>query len=243
MSKYTTELRYICENAAGYTESKGLTDVDTIIAAARPNIFNFDYPIFDANYKSVLETKILNHYYFREIGMETVGLWRFSLKRKMNEIMPYYNQLYSSELIQFNPMYNVKYDISHSGSNTGNNRENEDVTIDRSGTDANAYTGSTLVKESDTPQGTVANLDNNTYLTRATKTDDTSGNTRNYTDGENTERNKTGNFTNTDQYLRHVEGNMGGKGFSEMLQDYRKTFLNIDMMVIDELNDLFMLIW
>ena len=57
------------------------------------------FPIFDENYRSVLETKILRHYYTREIGFETVGLWKHYLKTKLNEIMPKYNKLYEASIV------------------------------------------------------------------------------------------------------------------------------------------------
>ena len=100
MSKYTTEVRYICETAAGYDESKGFDDIDEIIEAAVPNIFNFNFPIFDPTYKNVICSKILMHYYTREIGLETVGLWKLKLRTKLNEIMPYYNKLYNISYLQ-----------------------------------------------------------------------------------------------------------------------------------------------
>jgi hypothetical protein len=77
MSKYTIQLRNLIEN--GY------------------EIFDFEYPIFDAAYKSVLEQKILDWYYFREIGLETPAQFKHFLKSKMNVIMPYYNQWYSAQ--------------------------------------------------------------------------------------------------------------------------------------------------
>lgn len=107
MSKYTTEVRYICENYAGLTESEGYSSINTILEQARSHVFDFEYPIFDENYRSVLEKKILKHYYTREIATETVGLWKHFLDMRMNEIMPYYNQLYSSELLKFDPLYDV----------------------------------------------------------------------------------------------------------------------------------------
>ena len=97
MSNYTTEVRYICEAKAGLTESAGQNSVNEIIAASLSSIFNFNFPIFDEQYRSVLETKILKHYYTREIAFESVGLWQLKLDTKLNEIMPYYNQLYESE--------------------------------------------------------------------------------------------------------------------------------------------------
>ena len=113
MSKYTTQVRFICETAAGLSESEGQTSVKQIIAAAIPSVFDFDFPIFDESYRNVLETKILKHYYTREIGLETVGLWKLKLDTKLNEIMPFYNQLYKSELIEFNPMYDVDLTRDH----------------------------------------------------------------------------------------------------------------------------------
>lgn len=109
MSKYTTQVRFICEQNAGLTESKGFDDVNEIIAESAANIFNFTFPIFDEAYRLPLEIKILRHYYTREICEETVGLWKLRLQQKLNEIMPYYNQLYESELIEFNPLYDVNY--------------------------------------------------------------------------------------------------------------------------------------
>lgn len=107
MSKYTTEVRFICESLAGELESQGNSKVKEIIENARVKIFDFDYPIYDSEYKGVLETKILRHFYTREIGAETYGLWKMWLETKMNEIMPYYNQLYKSTLLDFNPLYDV----------------------------------------------------------------------------------------------------------------------------------------
>ena len=83
MSKYTTEVRYICEHEAGLTESVGYNDIDRVLALSVGKIFDFDYPIFDEAYRNVLNIKILRHFYTREIGFETVGLWKHYLRTKM----------------------------------------------------------------------------------------------------------------------------------------------------------------
>ncbi|MBO7734684.1 MAG: hypothetical protein J6S67_19145 [Methanobrevibacter sp.] len=106
MSRFTTEVRYICESYAGLDESKGGNDVENIIETAAPLIFG-DFPIYDESYRLVLEKKILRHYYTREISEETVGLWKLRLMDKMCLIMPFYNKLYESELLSFNPFYDV----------------------------------------------------------------------------------------------------------------------------------------
>ena len=67
MSKYTTELRYICEEQAARTESGDYSDISSIIAAARPQIFSFNYPYYDSAQKEKTETNILRHFYTREI--------------------------------------------------------------------------------------------------------------------------------------------------------------------------------
>ena len=43
MSKYTTEVRYICESEAGLTVSGGANEVENVIALAIPKVFNFDF--------------------------------------------------------------------------------------------------------------------------------------------------------------------------------------------------------
>lgn len=55
-----------------------------------------DYPIFDEGYRLPLNKKILDRYWFREIGYETPNMFFFHLKRHMNEVMPYFNQLYKT---------------------------------------------------------------------------------------------------------------------------------------------------
>ena len=223
MSKYTTEVRFICEQYAGLNDSTGFGGISAVIESARSKIFDFNYPIFDEAYRGVLETKILKHYYMREIGLETVGLWKHYLDMKMNEIMPYYNQLYKSELLDFNPLYDVDIITEHTGT--------KDVTATTKGDTLN--NGKTSSYYSDTPQGGVNNLENLKYLTSAT-INDSSGVTSN-------ENNTT--IKDTEQYLEHVKGKNGGTSYAKMLEDYRNTFLNIDVKVINELNDLFMGLW
>ena len=128
MSKFTTEVRYICETYAGYDESKGGDNVETIITAAAPHVFG-TFPIYDENYRLTLETKILRHFYTREICEETVGLWKLRLNDKMNLIMPYYNKLYESELLTFNPFYDVDLTRDYERKDEGNevNVDNENV--------------------------------------------------------------------------------------------------------------------
>lgn len=375
MSKYTTELRFICEQLATNTESQGYDKTKEIIEKARVKIFNFEYPIFDDSYKSVLETKILKHFYFKEIGFETYGVWHMMLDTTMNEIMPYYNQLYESEKLTFNPFNDTDYTVDRNGKvdkqahqkddgtwtgshdfkvdDTGNsttdvtgkvtnetdstdtvttegtvngethntitrnetNNSNTDTTdtgtVDNSGHNDSTVTTDKLEWQynHDTPQGSVSNLNDTKYLTSAQKNtadnsetttgDNTNKETRNLkgssktnggsegteenngtsidttnqtvtdilhsTSTDNTTNNSETNVTNnrtdkgteggdssndmtrtdntTEAWIEHIAGKRFGQSYSKLLKEFRDTFLNIDMMVINDLESLFMALW
>lgn len=142
MSQYTTELRFICEQLSGLDESVGYNGVEKVIEKARPKIFDFDYPIFDPSYKQALEEKIILHYYTREICEETIGLWKLRLKSKMREIMPYYNQLYESTLIKFDPFTDIDYTLEHKG-RANESKKLKSKTNVNSGTDYTENTDTT----------------------------------------------------------------------------------------------------
>lgn len=253
MSKYTTEVRFICENSAGLSESEGADNVDSILDKCWNKVFNFDFPIFDENYRQVLCRKILKHYYTREIAHETVGRWKLALNAKLNEIMPYYNQLYKSELLEFNPFYDVDLTRSREGSGTSNRTSNNTET--NTGTSNNVSSGSgtsntdTLNRFSDTPQNSMdtQGIADSVPLTTVTKVNEGNTTTNNSTDTLTRNDSKTGNGTeninNTDKYIETVKGKQGTENYSSLLKKFRETFLNIDMMIIEDCSDCFFTLW
>ena len=253
MSKYTTEVRFICENSAGLSESEGADNVDSILDKCWNKVFNFDFPIFDENYRQVLCRKILKHYYTREIAHETVGRWKLALNAKLNEIMPYYNQLYKSELLEFNPFYDVDLTRKREGSGTSNRTSNNTET--NSGTSKNVSSGSgtsntdTLNRFSDTPQNSMdtQGIADSVPLTTVTKVNEDNTTTNENTDTLTRNDNKTGsgaeNINNTDKYIETVKGKQGTENYSSLLKKFRETFLNIDMMIIDDCSDCFFTLW
>lgn len=316
MSVYTTQVRNICETQYGLTEHKGYDNVDDILEQCWNKVVP-DYPIFDESYRKVLNKKILLHYYTREIGTETVGLWKLRLKTKLGEIMPYYNQMYKSELLEFNPLYDVDLNTEHKGKGGEESTDNDTVigneNINLGGIDSREITFSrqhhtdrnnaredegwdvfndenndttnrsdmTHTQFADTPQGKVLNEDlaKNDYMTTDTvtkvsgldnviSTNEHQGSHHNtvtdngsedgsvtdktndvMTYGKTDTRNKQdtvtkhGTVNTTDEYVDIVKGKRGGVTYSAMLKEFRETFLNIDMMVIKELEPLFMQIW
>lgn len=239
------------------------------------NNFNFGldkYPIFDEEYRKILNKKILNHYRFYEIGFETAELFKHYLNTTLDEIMPYYNQLYATTLIEINPFENYRIsetinkegnkndDYSGTGTDSrtesGNSEKND--TSEASETTTNETTGEGVTVESDTPQGmlSIGNIKNNTYASQAAMTEN-SENSEGTTTGTET-ANSTAEFstesqnvsTNTstneqtyaENIIKSVYGNKG-ENPSKMIQEFRKTFLNIDIMIINELKNLFMMIY
>ena len=275
MSKYTTEVRFICESLTGHDDSTGYDDIDSIIADAIPLIFSFDFPIFDEEYRNVLCTKILRHYYTREIGLETYGLWKLKLQTKLNEIMPYYNKLYESELYKYNPLYDVDMTTTNVGQKTGERTDvqNDDRTNTFSGSRtseneqtnvaSNENTRNTDSQDrdmySDTPQGGLTGVDTNTYLTNFRKilgTNNTTdkGNATDVSNGKQTTSDQNsessrgtsttlGKTNNTEDYVMHVVGKSAGANYAKMIKDFRDNLLNIDMDIIRDLGELFMLLW
>ena len=262
MSKYTTELRFICENYAGLSESQGSTKVNDIINKALPKIFDFDFPIFDEKYRIELEKKIVRHYYTREICCETVGRWKLFLEDKMNVIMPYYNQLYKSTLLDIEPLINTKITTNRTINRDNNNTSTRNLTgttdiTNISDTTTNVTTSSSgnstsTSKESDTPQGGINGLVNDNYLTNASinnasdSVSSTVGTTNKRIDDNNESRKESKMETMTrkegENYVEEILG-FNGNNQSDLLLKFRKTFLNIDSLIPEELNCLFFELW
>lgn len=233
MSRYTIELRYLIEG----NYDLGLKD----------------YPIFDESYREQLNNKIIQHYYFREIGFETEALFKNRLNQKMNEIMPYYNQMYESSKLKIDPLSTIDLEEvfsrkskttgegTSSTSGTGNNTNNFNST------DTTDYGKISKFSDIAQAQTTPNEILNDRYLTSATVDDGQDKNTNTGTNTSQTESTTSGTSTdkrNLDEDTTLTrKGNNGTASESELLNMYRETFLNIDMMIIDDLDELFLGIW
>lgn len=250
MSKYTTELRFICEVESGLPESKGYMSVNDIVRNAAPKIFNFVFPLFDESYRLTLETKILKHYYTCEICEETYGLWKLRLDTRLNEIMPTFNKLYLACAMEFNPLYTHNLTHSHTGSGTKVDNSNGSTTCSSTSnatsvTNGKANSNSTN-KYSDTPQGSLSGIESDTYLTNVTiDENETDSNGSVVSNGDTNTNSVSTNSTTgstTDEYVDVTTGYDGALSV-ELIRRYKDALINIDMEVINALEDLFMQIW
>lgn len=207
------------------------------------NNFDFQmtsYPIFDENYRETLNNNILHHYYENEIGFETAPLFRFYLNQKLNEIMPYYNELYKvqKKLIDDNLLLN---NVNITEQLQGSNTNNTTTTSNSNSQSTNNGTSNNKNLFQDTPQGEISSTDinNQKWATNLTLNSNTSNNTINDTSSNS----GIANVQGTNNYIKTIIGNNGSKFNIDILNDIKNNLMNIDLMVINELYDLFMQIF
>jgi hypothetical protein len=188
-----------------------------------PNIGLDEYPIFDEAYRPTLNKKILDHYWNQEIGQESISVFQLALKRKMNEIMPTYNQYYASERIKFDPMQTVKM-------NTLTATASKAVAAASSSTESESDAKSRAVAQ-EFPQ--VALAGNGDYASSAQD---------NISD---TKATGTSTEDSTNSQDGTISGDVAGYSgvSSRLLMEFRQSFVNVDMMIITELDELFMQVW
>lgn len=201
------------------------------------NNFNFglnDYPIFDENYRQILNNKILKHYYFNEIGQETAEVFKFMLNQKMDEIMSYYNTLYSKQLIL---LQNLENNVNLTESFNRTNETNTNTTSNSQSSNIGSNNSKNLYQ--DTPQGNIkhSDIDNYNYATNMTLGKNEATNNINDTSTSD------GNANTTENYVKTIVGNNGRLYGVEIFSAIKDNLVNIDLMVINELNDLFMQIF
>ena len=215
MAKYTTTIKNLIDSEFNF----GLTE----------------YPIFDEEYRATLNKTILDYYYMYEIGFETPALFKHYLNATMNAIMPKYNALFiAQEEILENPLGNVNLtesfernidvDGSYSGTTSGNNSGSSTSNL------KNLY--------QDTPQGSLASTDieNQKYATNMTLN-------RNSVSNSNTASTTSSNTESRDtveDYTKTLIGSNGKKTNAETYSKLISGFESVNMLIINELQDLFM---
>ena len=217
MSKYTTELRFVCATytrpiVEGWFKDYELSDYLTptqIETIENAGIWS----------KGKLAKKIVDHYYMREIGLETPALFEHYAKVFMQEIMERKLPLIYSNSIQYDPLVNVDYtetfNRSASGSATSNSTNN----------------GSGLAVNSDTPQGQISKEDilSGSYATSTGASESTSN------------INDNSSSSNSEEYTKTVKGNSGVSATAQkMVYQFRENIIAIDEDIIKELDKLFM---
>ena len=228
MSKYSFELRelfepikfnpplYTREQVENFFKDYELSDYLTqeqIDVINQAGIWN----------KDKLARKIVDHYYMRESGLETIGLFKHYAKVLMQELMEEYLPLIYSASIEYNPLVNVDYTETFNRTADTEGQSNSNSNNQSSG----------LVVGSNTPQGQI----NKNAILEGKYASSTSANENegNITDTTTTQGNTT------EEYQKHVKGNSGVSATAQkMILQYRENIIAIDRKIIKELNILFM---
>ena len=190
-----------------------------------------DYPIFHHAHRGILNKKIINHYMYYEIGSETIEMFRFNMAVKMGEIMPLYNQYYESEQLKIDPFATMGYSEVVKALNTINQEE----TQTGSGTSTNTNESKSRAVTSETPQVMLGGSKD--YASSASDSVASS-------EGEGVSTTNSEGNSSTENNIdstREISGFTGAQ--ANLLQAYRRTFLNIDLMIINELEVMFMGLW
>lgn len=225
MAKYTIELRKIID-LYGRTEVESwFTDYNLADYLTQDQIDTItETGIWT---KEKLAKKIINHYYMREIGLETPALFKHYVKVKLDEIMESKLPLIYTNAIQYDPLINVDF--------TEQFTRSIDQQQNTSGSSSDSASASGLTVNSNTPQGqiTKASILAGDYATNT-----------NAFENETSSSVSTGSegTTNTDEtYTKRVRGNQGiSASYQAMIKQFRENIVSIDKDIIDELNVLFM---
>ena len=207
MSKYTLELRYLYEDE-------------------NFNLFDFPYNLYNNDLKPWFEEKFYQHFMFYEIGFDTIGMFKQRLMSKLNDIFPYYKQLYETEIrtkgIDF--MLNKDLKESYVRELTSNSNSNQESNV----------TSNSLSTAGQLTPSLIANSQKIDKFMDSAQKDNSSSNST--SSGES-------NGNSKEEYTLTSQGNIGITSSAELLNKWRETILNIDLMIFEECNDLFMQIF
>ena len=178
------------------------------------NIFDFEYPFYSEEYRPTFERHFIEHFYFDEIGQETVAKFKQRLKIKFNLIMPYWNKIFLADNLEQRILDN--YDVTETYT-----RE-----VANNSTAINESTNKNL--QSDTPV-TKTDLEQVDYFSNIVK--DIGNNTSNV------------NNNSSENWERRMQGNIGVQTDADAILKYWQSLRQIENEIFEQCSNLFMEVW
>ena len=207
MSKYTLQLRYLYEDE-------------------NYNLFDFPYNLYDNDLKPWFQEKFFQHFMFYEIGFDTIGMFKQRLMSKLNDIFPYYKQLYETEIrskgIDF--MLNKDLKESYIRELTSNSNSNQESNVKSNSLSTAGQLTPSLIANSQKIDKFMDTAQKDNSSSNSTSSGESNGNSK-------------------EEYTLTSQGNIGITSSAELLAKWRETILNIDLMIFEDCNDLFMQIF
>lgn len=218
------------------------------------DLFPDSYDFYDNGHRADFEQKFYDTYFDREIGFETYSIFKHKLKAKLNNIMPYYKMLYETEKMVIDPLSEFEYTETYNRDVLGKYNDKTDISDEVETTNThktsskskgvNKTDGENIL--SDTPQGYIdtGKLNHASEVSKDKSSGTTSADSS--SDGENKQHGKSKSNTlgerdkdEKEVFKRNIKGRKN-KSEMEMLNEYRNLWANIDKMIIDECEVLFM---
>lgn len=216
MSKYTLELREMIETFGRDEARSWFSDYDfknyltaeQLKTVEETGIFSKDY----------LADLIIDHFYLREIGFETPGMFIHYARNTMRELMSKYALVIYSCSVKFDPINNIDFTESYQEQTTSEGKSNTN--------------SSGLGISSDTPQGQISKEEilQGKYASATSATED---------EGES-----NATTSGTKNYTIHKQGNQGIMDSNQyLLKEFRRFIEPFYANIIKELNVLFIAIY
>lgn len=188
------------------------TKIKDLAKYGRNKIFDFDYPLTNTMTREYFECMILNHYMTRRIGFDTVTNFKLHLNVKLNAIMPKYNVLFDNYANIINGSTITKQGQENANTNQESSNENK-------------TTNTTDNKYSDTPQGQINDVQDETYLTDYTLT--------------NSDVESNGSSSSSGQNEREYQETIIEKNINENYLKIQERMMSVFDMIFKELDSLF----
>lgn len=257
MARFTAELHELLKDEGFKAELQRVMNSYPLYEAVNPDLYGH-IPT-----REELNKKIIDHYRFYEIGSETPGRFLYNIETTLNEIMPYYNQMFKSvdimngiddifanvditEVFDENKTGKMINDIIANMKGTAKGKSNNDVTSENS-TDTDMNTSGRNVK-STTPQSqlSVKTIDNITAASEINWNEDGSNSksksndkstTASNSESENNQENKSNATQVTEDKTGHTftkKGNQGVNTYAHDMLEFRRLITNIERDIIND---------
>lgn len=213
LAQYTETIEGVCHNLAlnELIDSQyKLSDME-VLEIARKKIFDFNYTFYDdLEKRKALETGILKHFWFDEIGQETYAYWKFELQHWFEINMDRYYTLFKTIPFQDqdDPTSNTNYTETYTRDSTGK--------TEASGEDTS------IALNSVTPEGRI-DIETNDYVNNIAKTI--------------SKPNSANDSTGHEEYSFKRKGNIGIQTLAEVLQGSRRAVITLESELYAELQE------
>lgn len=220
MPNYTVELHRLFTHVPETNDDEYWSKVAEIVGLDQ-------YPIFDEAYRARLNRDIVENFYFREVGHETVEMFRFAMRRKMRVQMEVFNDLFESQRTKFDPLATIDMRTMSTTKDVASAN-----VVGSSTQESNQSSGSRSVDQS-TPQ--VALRGNADYASGAT---DVNGKTKGESSGREESETRSQNDNDSESRTTGYQGSPAA-----LMAAYRASLINVTTMLFAQLEELFMGVW